>query len=142
MMARARDLLDRCQGAHLGFLDPVASTSDQELAQPTGDPNNPTLSDRPDWLHWHFGTHLRQITRTPKKLEPRYYACRSLSLPELGGLLGPLAGELATVNPGVFTWKPAPQKMSVKEDLEHLVKAERDHIVPGLTQALERIRSS
>jgi len=142
MIAEARQLLEEFHKVHLEFLEAAATITDEELSQPTGDPNNPTLRHWLDRLHWHFGTHLRQIIQTRKNLEPKYYAHRSLHLPELAAFLGPLAGELATITPDVFTGKPAPEKMSVRENLEHLVKAERDYIVPGLKKALAHIRST
>jgi hypothetical protein len=142
MIAEARQLLEEFHKVHLEFLDAASTITDEELSQPTGDPNNLTLRHWFDRLHWHFGTHLRQIIQTRKNLEPKYYAHRSLHLPDFAGFLGPLAAELATISLDVFTRKPAPEKMSVRENLEHLIKAERDYIVPGLKRALEHIRST
>ena len=47
-----------------------------------------------------------------------------------------------TVSTEIFTTKPAPEKMSIKENLEHVIKAQRGYITPGLRKALERIRTS
>jgi len=132
MITQAREVREGPQRVHVGLLDPVASTTDQYLSQPTGEPNNPPLRDRTDRSHWHACTHLCQIIPTRKNLGPRYHDRRGLSLPGLAGVLGPLTTESATITPDVFTREPAPRKMSVKEKLEHLVKAEREHSVPGL----------
>lgn len=124
------------------FLDAARTITHQELSPPTSDPTNPTLHHWLDQLHWHFAAHLRQVIPTRKNLKPQYYARRSLCLPELASFVGPLAAESAIITPYVLARKPAPEKMGVKGNLERLVKAGRDCIVPGLTQALERIRSS
>ena len=142
MIAEVRQLLEEFQKVHLDFLEIVSTVADEELSAETGDRNNPTVRHWIDRAHWHVGTHLRQIIQTRKNLEPKYYTHRSLHLPELAAPLGPLAGELVSVSADVFTAKPAPEKMSIKENLEHVIKAQRDYITPGLTKALKRTRAS
>ena len=142
MIPEVRRLLEEFQKVHLDFLEVVSAVTDEELAAETGDRNNPTVRHWIDRAHWHVGTHLRQIIQTRKNLEPKYYARRSLGLPDLAAPLGPLASELVTVTADVFTAKPAAEKMSVKENLEHIIKAQRDYITPGLTTALERTRTA
>ena len=142
MIAEVRRLFEEFQATHLDFLDVVSTVTDEELPAETGDNNNPTVRHWIDRAHWHVGTHLRQIIQTRKNLEPKYYARGSLHLPELAAPLGPLASELATVTAKVFATKPAPEKMSIRENLEHIIKAQRDYITPGLKEALERIRNS
>ncbi len=142
MIAEVRRLFEECQATHLDFLDVVSTVTDEELSAETGDSNNPTVRHWIDRAHWHVGTHLRQVIQTRKNLEPKYYAHRSLHLPELAAPLGPLASELVTVTAEVFVSTPAPEKMSIKENLEHVIKAQRDYITPGLKKALEHIRTS
>ena len=142
MIPEVRRLLEEFQKVHLDFLEIVSAVTDEELAAETGDRNNPTVRHWIDRAHWHVGTHLRQIIQTRKNLEPKYYARRSLHLPELAGFIGPLAAELVTVTQEVFEQKPGPEKMSIKENLEHIIRAERAYITAGLRKALEQLRSS
>ena len=142
MVPEVRRLLEEFQQVHLNFLEIVSTVADEELSADTGDSNNPTVRHWIDRAHWHVGTHLRQIIQTRKNLEPKYYAHRSLGLPELAAPLGPLASELVSVTVDVFAAKPGPEKMSIKENLEHIIKAQRDYITPGLAKALERVRTA
>ena len=140
MIPEVRQLLSEFEQVYLDFLEVVTGVAEEELSAQTGNPSNPTLRHWIDRAHWHFGTHLRQIIQTRKNLQPKYYVRRCLHLPELASALGPLAAELVTVTPEVFTAKPAPEKMSIEENLHHLIKAQRDYITPGLKRALERLR--
>lgn len=142
MIDEVQKLLQEYQEVHLSFLALVSTVTDEELSAETGDQHDPTVRHWIDRVHWHFGTHLRQIIQTRKNLEPKYYPRRALHLPELAGFIGPLAGELVTVTPEVFEQKPGPEKMSIKENLEHLIRTEREYLIPRLTQALSRVRSS
>ena len=141
MIAEVRQLLEEFRSVYLDFLTVVSTVADEELSAATGESNNPTVRHWIDRARWHVGTHLRQIIQTRKNLEPKYYTPRSLHLPELAAPLGPLASELVTVTAEVFTTKPAPEKMSIEENLQHIIKAQRDYITPGLAKALDRART-
>lgn len=47
---------------------------------------------------------------------------------------------VSTVTDEVFSAKPTPERMSIEENLRHLIRSQRDYITPGLKEALARLR--